>query len=50
MLAGEHADTLYCVWRHRRTDPEALRQFQARKLRVLLAHCRARVAAYREHW
>jgi phenylacetate-CoA ligase len=50
MLASEHADTLYRVWRHRRTDPEALRQFQVRKLRVLLAHCRARVAVYREHW
>jgi phenylacetate-CoA ligase len=50
MLAREHADTLYRVWRYRRTDQEALRQFQTRKLRVLLAHCRARVAVYREHW
>ena len=38
------------MWRHRYADPETLRQFQVRKLRVLLAHCRAHVAAYREHW
>jgi len=50
VLAFEHADTLRCLWRHAAADPETLRQFQLRKLRVLLAHCRAHVAAYREHW
>ena len=49
-LALEHAHTLYGLWRHRRTDPETVRRFQLRKLRVLLAHSRANVAAYREHW
>ncbi|MEO8566042.1 MAG: hypothetical protein ABI541_06625, partial [Betaproteobacteria bacterium] len=44
------ADTLCRLWRHAHVDPETLRQFQLRKLRLLLAHCRAHVAAYREHW
>jgi phenylacetate-CoA ligase len=50
VLGLEHADTLRRMWRHPLADPETLRQFQLRKLRVLLAHCRAHVAAYREHW
>lgn len=50
VLGFEHADTLRRLWRHADADPEALRQFQLRKLRVLVAHCRAHVAAYREHW
>ena len=50
VLGFEHADTLRRLWRHAHAEPEALRQFQLRKLRVLLAHCRAHVAAYREHW
>jgi phenylacetate-CoA ligase len=50
LLAAEHAHTLRAVWRHRRADPETLRRFQVRKLRVLLAHCGTHVGAYREHW
>jgi phenylacetate-CoA ligase len=50
VLGLEHADTLRHMWRHPHADPETLRQFQLRKLRVLLAHCRTHVAAYREHW
>src|ERR1700688_2631477 len=50
VLGVEHAHTLRRMWRHADADPETLRQFQLRKLRVLLAHCRAHVAAYREHW
>ena len=50
VLGLEHADTLRRMWRHAHADPETLRQFQLRKLRVLLAHCRTHVAAYREHW
>ena len=50
VLGLEHADTLLRMWRHADADPETLRQFQLRKLRVLLAHCRTHVAAYREHW
>jgi phenylacetate-CoA ligase len=50
VLGLEHADTLLRMWRHAQADPETLRQFQLRKLRVLLAHCRTHVAAYREHW
>ena len=50
VLAFEHAHTLRRMWLHRYADPETLRQFQVRKLRVLLAHCRTHVAAYREHW
>ena len=50
VLGLEHADTLLRMWRHAHADPETLRQFQLRKLRVLLAHCRTHVAAYREHW
>jgi phenylacetate-CoA ligase len=38
------------MWRHADADPEVLRQFQLRKLRVLLAHCRTSVGVYREHW
>ncbi|MEP6997397.1 MAG: AMP-binding protein [Betaproteobacteria bacterium] len=49
VLAVEHAHTVYRLWR-RHADAETLRQFQVRKLRVLLAHCRAHVATYREHW
>lgn len=50
VLGVEHVDTLRRLWRHTHADPETLRQFQLRKLRLLLAHCRAHVAAYREHW
>jgi phenylacetate-CoA ligase len=50
VLGFEHADTLRRMWRHAHADPETLRQFQMRKLRVLLAHCNTHVAAYREHW
>ena len=50
VLGFEHADTLRRLWRHADADPETLRQFQLRKLRLLVAHCRAHVAAYREHW
>jgi phenylacetate-CoA ligase len=50
MLGIEHAHTLQRIWRHRQASPEALRQFQVRKLRALVAHCRRRAAAYREHW
>jgi phenylacetate-CoA ligase len=50
ILAFEHAHTLRRMWHHRHADPETLRQFQVRKLRVLLAHCRTHVAVYREHW
>ena len=50
VLGFEHADTLRRMWWHTHADPETLRQFQLRKLRVLLAHCSAHVAAYREHW
>ncbi len=50
ILAFEHAHTLRRMWHHRYADAETLRQFQVRKLRVLLAHCRTHVAAYREHW
>ena len=49
-LGIEHADTLRRLWRHADADPQTLQQFQLRKLRLLLAHCRAHVAAYREHW
>ncbi|MGH8851828.1 MAG: phenylacetate--CoA ligase family protein [Casimicrobiaceae bacterium] len=49
-LAVEHAHTLHRLWRHRDASRAALRQFQVRKLRVLVAHCRRDVAAYREHW
>jgi phenylacetate-CoA ligase len=50
VLGFEHADTLRRLWRHADADPETLRQFQLRKLRLLLVHCRTHVAAYREHW
>ncbi|MGH8713787.1 MAG: phenylacetate--CoA ligase family protein [Casimicrobiaceae bacterium] len=50
VLAIEHAHTLRQLWRHRPASPAALREFQLRKLRVLVAHCRRHVAAYREHW
>jgi phenylacetate-CoA ligase len=50
VLGLEHADTLRRIWGHAHADPATLRQFQLRKLRVLLAHCRTHVAAYREHW
>ncbi|HKW81237.1 MAG TPA: AMP-binding protein [Casimicrobiaceae bacterium] len=50
MPALEHAQTLLRLGRNRRNEPDALRQFQLRKLRVLVAHCRRRVAIYREHW
>jgi phenylacetate-CoA ligase len=50
VLGFEHAHTLHFIWRHRRADAEALRQFQTRKLAVLLAHCRSHVSAYRELW
>jgi phenylacetate-CoA ligase len=50
VVGFEHADTLRRMWRHAHADPESLRQFQLRKLRVLLAHCRTHVAVYREHW
>jgi phenylacetate-CoA ligase len=49
-LAAEHAQTLHFLWRRRHADPAALRAFQLRKLRVLVAHCGARVAVYRDHW
>ncbi|HEX4522374.1 MAG TPA: AMP-binding protein [Casimicrobiaceae bacterium] len=49
-LGLEHADTVLRMWRNTHADPETLRQFQLRKLRLLLAHCRTHVAAYREHW
>ena len=50
LIAFEHAHTLRRMWRHAHADPDTLRQFQLRKLRVLLAHCRTHVAVYREHW
>jgi phenylacetate-CoA ligase len=49
-LAAEHAQTLHFLWRRRHAEPAALRAFQLRKLRVLVAHCRTRVAVYRDHW
>jgi phenylacetate-CoA ligase len=49
-LAFEHAHTLRSLLYRTRADREALRQFQVRKLRVLLAHCNSAVAVYREHW
>lgn len=50
VLAFEHAHTLFMLWRHPRANPEAVRRFQLRTLRVLLSHASANVAAYREHW
>jgi len=50
VLAFEHAHTLCMLWRHLRADLETVRRFQLRKPRVLLAHSRNNVAAYREHW
>lgn len=50
VLLNEHAHTLHRLWRHPRESRETLRRFQVRKLQALLAHCRARVAVYRDHW
>ncbi len=49
-LALEHVHTLRRMWHRARPDREKLRQFQVRKLRVLLEHCRSSVTVYREHW
>lgn len=49
-LILEHAHTLRRLRHHAHARREELRQFQVRKLRVLLAHCRSNVAVYREHW
>ncbi len=46
----EHAHTLGRLWRNAQSNCEALRRFQVRKLRALVAHCRATNATYREHW
>jgi len=48
--ALEHAHTLLGQWRLTRGGREAMRRFQARKLRSVVAHCQARVAVYRDHW
>jgi phenylacetate-CoA ligase len=50
VLALEHAHTLSGLWHRPQAEREALRRFQVRKLRVLLAHSRLRVAIYGEHW
>ena len=50
MQAFGHAHTLSWLCGNRRKEPGALRQFQLRKLRALIAHCRRRVELYREHW
>ncbi|HEX5863276.1 MAG TPA: hypothetical protein VF014_03275, partial [Casimicrobiaceae bacterium] len=49
-LILEHAHTLRRLRHHSHAGREELRQFQVRKLRVLLAHCRSNVAVYRERW
>lgn len=46
----EHAHTLAWLCANRRAGPEALRRFQARKLRALIAHCLSNVAVYGAHW
>jgi phenylacetate-CoA ligase len=48
--AIEHARTLIRRWQPSALKPEALAAFQRRRLAALVAHCRANVALYREHW
>ncbi|CAG0994818.1 phenylacetate-CoA ligase [Burkholderiales bacterium] len=50
MSFAEHANTLFRHWRPPRGGREAMRRFQARKLRSIVAHCREHVAVYRDHW
>jgi phenylacetate-CoA ligase len=46
----EHAHTLIRHWRPPHGGRDGMRRFQARKLRSIVAHCRQRVAVYRDHW
>jgi phenylacetate-CoA ligase len=46
----EHGRTLLRRWRPRPGDRDALAAFQQRKLGAIVAHCRAHVAIYRDHW
>ncbi len=46
----EHAHTLIRHWRPPHGGRDGMRRFQARKLRSIVAHCRERVAVYRDHW
>ena len=46
----EHAHTLIRHWRPPHGGRDGIRRFQARKLRSIVAHCRERVAVYRDHW
>lgn len=50
VTAIEHARTLVRRWHPGPGDRDALATFQRRKLASLIAHCRANVGLYREHW
>jgi phenylacetate-CoA ligase len=49
-LAVERAHTLIRRWNPPFGGRAAMRAFQSRKLRALVAHCRAHVGVYRDHW
>ncbi len=46
----EHAHTLIRHGWPPHVGRDGMRRFQARKLRSIVAHCRERVAVYRDHW
>lgn len=46
----EHARTLFRRWRPGPFDRDALSAIQRRKVAALIAHARANVALYRDHW
>lgn len=48
--AIEHARALFHRWRPSARPQEALAAFRRRRLAALVAHCRANVSLYREHW